>query len=314
MRTHLGVSSSSSYWLVAASAAAAVATFAPSTCTAEARLTLNQDPKTLGPSGNYLLSSARAKRQLSPQQRQQQQRQLQEKMANQRKASALQLPPAVRTSIRSLSELGNMVHDNQGSALDERGLFETHKYFPECIGLSVEECEALIEQEIVENPDVFPAGVVFDVRNKRQITDDTYNFVVLVTNDEDHVIGRLGDGVVEYPFVWRKNGVEVEIGPWDCDVGTPLTSSECCTFIKASVPGVDDNGRELEVSSGRMEGFTRSWFCCIIVSLFFTSWPMPPAFSYLLTEYTFIRAQCNFSSSSFYSSTKVLHSNARDTR
>ena len=226
MMRHLSVSSPS-YWLVVAAAAAAIS-FAT---TAEARL-LSKDPKTV-----------RAK-----QQQQQQRRQLQKRMANQRKASASQLSPDVRASIRSLSELGDMVHDNQGSALDERGLFETHKYFPECIGLSVEECEALIEQEIVENPDIFPSGVVFDVRQKRQITDDSYNMVVLVTNDEDHVVGRLGDGVVEYPFVWRKNGVEVEIGPWDCDVGTPLTSSECCTFIKASVPGVDDNGRELEVS------------------------------------------------------------------
>ena len=166
-----------------------MATFAPST--AEARLALNKDPKTV---------RAKQQQQQQQQQRRQQKRQIQEKIASQRKASASQLPHAVRTSIRSLSELGDMVKDNQGSALDERGLFETHKYFPECIGLSVEECEALIEQEIVENPDIFPAGVVFDVRNKRQITDDTYNFVVLVTNDEDHVVGRLGDGVVEYPF------------------------------------------------------------------------------------------------------------------
>ena len=75
--------------------------------TAEARLALNKDPKTV---------RAKQQRQL-----------LQEKMANQRKASASQLPPSVRTSIRSLSELTDMVHDNQGSTLDERGLFETHK-------------------------------------------------------------------------------------------------------------------------------------------------------------------------------------------
>ena len=99
---HLGVtSSSSSYWLVAAGAAVAAV------ATAEARLALNKDPKTV---------TAKQQRQL-----------LQEKMANQRKASASQLPPSVRTSIRSLSELTDMVHDNQGSTLDERGLFETHK-------------------------------------------------------------------------------------------------------------------------------------------------------------------------------------------
>ena len=96
---HLGVSSSSSNWLVAGAAVAAVAT-------AEARLALNKDPKTVTAKQHRLL---------------------QEKMANQRKASASQLPPSVRTSIRSLSELTDMVHDNQGSTLDERGLFETHK-------------------------------------------------------------------------------------------------------------------------------------------------------------------------------------------
>jgi len=214
-------------------AAAAVTTFFIPT--ADARLL--KDPKTTVTKGQN--NNHNQKRQLS-------QRQLQEMMGR-RKESASQLPPAVRTSIQSLAELGNMLRDNEGSALDERGLFETHKYFPECIRLSVDQCEDLIEQEIGENPDLFPGGVVFDVRSKRQITDDTYNYVVLVTNDTgEHVTGRLGDGVVEYPFLWRKDGVEVQIGPWDCDVGTPLTTWECCAFVKASVSGVDENGRELE--------------------------------------------------------------------
>ena len=175
--------------------------------------------------------------------RQLSQRQLQQ-MADRRRESASQLPSAVRTSIRSLSELSDMLRDGP---VDERGLFESHMYFPECIGLSVDQCEDLIEQEIAENPDLFPGGVVFDVRSKRQITDDTYNYVVLVTDDVgEHVVGRLNDGLVEYPFVWRKDGAEVEIGPWDCDMVTPLKTAECCAYIKASVPGVDDNGRELE--------------------------------------------------------------------
>ena len=228
--------STKTLWLLAAAAAA-------TTLSVDARL----DPKTtvtkqkLRQANNNAnranMNNPNPNRQLSP-------RQLQE-MVGQRRESASQLPSAVRTSIRSLSELSDMLRDGP---VDERGLFESHMYFPECIGLSVEQCEDLIEQEIAENPDLFPGGVVFDVRSKRQITDDTYNYVVLVTDEVgEHVTGRLGDGVVEYPFVWRKDGAEVEIGPWDCDMVTPLKMAECCAYIKASVPGVDDNGRHIEV-------------------------------------------------------------------
>lgn len=232
--------STKTLWILAAAAAA-------TTLSVDARL----DPKTtvtkqkLRQANNNNANRANMNnpnlpnpnRQLSP-------RQLQE-MVGRRRESASQLPSAVRTSIRSLSELSGMLRDGP---VDERGLFESHMYFPECIGLSVDQCEDLIEQEIAENPDLFPGGVVFDVRSKRQITDDTYNYVVLVTDEVgEHVTGRLGDGVVEYPFVWRKDGAEVEIGPWDCDMATPLKTAECCAYIKASVPGVDDNDRELEV-------------------------------------------------------------------
>lgn len=226
-------------WLLAAAAAA-------TTLSVDARL----DPKTTVTkqkrlqANNNAANNGNANFNLNNPNRQLSQRQLQQ-MVGQRREAASQLPSAVRTSIRSLSELGDMLRDGP---VDERGLFESHMYFPECIGLSVDQCEDLIEQEIAENPDLFPGGVVFDVRSKRQITDDTYNYVVLVTDEVgEHVVGRLGDGVVEYPFVWRKDGAEVEIGPWDCDMVTPLKTAECCAYIKASVPGVDDNGRELEV-------------------------------------------------------------------
>lgn len=37
-----------------------------------------------------------------------------------------------------------------------------------------------------------------------------------------------------------------DIGPWDCDVGIPLTVEECCKYITDTVPTPDRNGNKLD--------------------------------------------------------------------
>ena len=78
-----------------------------------------------------------------------------------------------------------------------------------------------------------------------------------------HVDGLFGSaggesmGMVWYPFKWvlppgtygdtdYANPIEIDVGPWDCDVGAPLTVDECCSLIKSSVPFADVNGNFLE--------------------------------------------------------------------
>jgi hypothetical protein len=88
----------------------------------------------------------------------------------------------------------------------------------------------------------------------REDTDNSYFKVGLRTNaQETGVAGILGDGMIFYPWDWcypDENGDGTpecrQIGPWDCDVGTPLTVEQCCNMIKASVPNADVHGNYLE--------------------------------------------------------------------
>ena len=44
----------------------------------------------------------------------------------------------------------------------------------------------------------------------------------------------------------RAAGTCYSIGPWDCDIGTPLTVEQCCNLIKASVPEADERGNHID--------------------------------------------------------------------
>lgn len=160
---------------------------------------------------------------------------------------------AIRGAVgRAMSLLKSKTGSDPNHRLSKRDLFETHITFEECVCKTLAECEAIIEAEAANNADLFGgAKIIFDVRYKRQRTDDDYYKVVLRMDAEgDHVDGTNGDGIVEYPWDWKTlvDGVwtDVPIGPWDCDTGTPLTAAQCCTFIKASVPNADDQGNFLE--------------------------------------------------------------------
>jgi hypothetical protein len=72
--------------------------------------------------------------------------------------------------------------------------------------------------------------------------------VVIVTNQEATlVVGRVGDGIVSYPFTWddstlgtRMLGVD---GKWNCQGMSP---QDCCDQIKQSVPNADTKGNYIE--------------------------------------------------------------------
>ena len=79
---------------------------------------------------------------------------------------------------------------------------------------------------------------------ERQITDEHYYKVVLVTDREKtKVVGPEGFGEVSYPFPWRYKGKQISVGPWDCQpAGEVLSVDECCQKITSSVPCPDDLG------------------------------------------------------------------------
>mmetsp|Transcript_24867 Transcript_24867/g.53646 ORF Transcript_24867/g.53646 Transcript_24867/m.53646 type:complete len:301 (+) Transcript_24867:44-946(+) len=121
---------------------------------------------------------------------------------------------------------------------------DKHK-FDECVGKTLEECQTLIDTFVTANPDQFnnQTTLMMDIRKIRELTDDSYYKVVIRTNlAGDKSLGIFDDGMIYYPWPWRVGGVDRTIGPWDCDVGTPLTVSECCQMIQQAVPDMDDNG------------------------------------------------------------------------
>jgi hypothetical protein len=127
--------------------------------------------------------------------------------------------------------------------------------FEECKDESVDECLQQIQSDVEQNPEIFEGRQTLTpvVHKVRERSDPGYYKVVLVTNlAETGVVGIHGDGIVTYPFEWctpHPSGGDPEcreIGPWDCDVGTPLTVEQCCTMIQASVPNADVEGNHLE--------------------------------------------------------------------
>jgi len=122
--------------------------------------------------------------------------------------------------------------------------------FEECVGVHKDDCIDIINQHLAENPELFENrdSLNYEVSKVRENTDTGYNLVGLRTNmAETGVVGILGDGMVWYPWEWcLPNGHCYTVGPWDCDVGTPLNVDECCNMIKATVPDADVNGNTID--------------------------------------------------------------------
>ena len=86
------------------------------------------------------------------------------------------------------------------------------------------------------------------VHEKRNINQDGYNKVVIVSNENaNRVTGRTGDGIVSYPFTWddavlgsRVLGVD---GKWNC---RDMSPTDCCENIKESSKNPDTKGNYIE--------------------------------------------------------------------
>ena len=98
----------------------------------------------------------------------------------------------------------------------------------------------LIRDDVEANPDIFEGRSFddFEIHEGHVRTADQSNYykVGLRTNTaETGVGGVLGDGMIWYPFEWCLTEEDCyTIGPWDCDVGTPLSVEECCNMIQAA--------------------------------------------------------------------------------
>lgn len=132
---------------------------------------------------------------------------------------------------------------------ENRQLMHYTVEFEECVGQTLEACQEIIQAEVLANPGVFEdrTQLEIDVMNVRTSDAPNYNQVGLRTNfNETGVVGVLGDGMIFYPWDWCIYDGCYTIGPWDCDVGTPLSVDQCCNMIKTTVPHADVNGNELE--------------------------------------------------------------------
>jgi len=139
--------------------------------------------------------------------------------------------------------------------------------FEECVGQPVKACQALITGHVTTHPEAFvregdgefslaaaaAGNLTIEVVRVRTPDDPDYHLVGLRTNlNETGVAGVLGDGLVFYPWTWcrsaqnRTDGACDVVGPWDCDIGSPLPVKECCDLIRAAVPYADDRGNGLE--------------------------------------------------------------------
>lgn len=117
--------------------------------------------------------------------------------------------------------------------------------FPECIGHLFEDCLDIINADLT-NLGMSTVEVV--VHEKRNINQDGYNKVVIVTNEAaNRVTGRTGDGIVSYPFTWDDQVIGARVlgvdGKWNC---RDLTPESCCENIKESSKNADTRGNYIE--------------------------------------------------------------------
>ncbi|KAL3775506.1 hypothetical protein ACHAWO_003038 [Cyclotella atomus] len=176
-------------------------------------------------------------------------REAKEHIRNKRAVAAA--PAEEKTNLRpeerkEMEEEGTKIVDDVDRAMDvSRNMYETFISFPECIGRLFEDCLELINADLT-NLGMSTVEVV--VHEKRNVNQDGYNKVVIVTNEEaNRVTGRTGDGIVSYPFSWDDRSLGTRIlgvdGKWNCREMTP---EDCCDSIKESTKNPDTRGNYLE--------------------------------------------------------------------
>lgn len=86
------------------------------------------------------------------------------------------------SQLRGAIKAGSLEKALNNMLNDPRGLMNSSTAFPECVDQTPAACIAMINDLIASDPEariLFPNGVSFDVRKKREPTDDNYNMVVI---------------------------------------------------------------------------------------------------------------------------------------
>ena len=86
------------------------------------------------------------------------------------------------SQLRGAIKAGSLEKALNNMLNDPRGLMDSTTSFPECVDQTPAACIAMINDEIANDPEariLFPNGVSFDVRKKREPADDNYKMVVI---------------------------------------------------------------------------------------------------------------------------------------
>jgi len=155
------------------------------------------------------------------------------------------------TEQRSLLRKKYSDHDVQKAQEDDersldvtRNMYETMTSFPECLELQYQYCVSIINREL-RNLGLPKVDII--THEKRNANQDGYYKVVIVTNElVDRVVGRDGDGMVQYPFLWKDKELGDRVvgvdGKWNCNNMAP---EACCNAIQESVPNPDNKGNNI---------------------------------------------------------------------
>ena len=153
--------------------------------------------------------------------------------------------------------------DLLGSVSTERHLYaHTHMYthtqlYPECVDLgSAATCLATLKAICDTDPARFPnldtgcASLHAVVETARDVTSPDYNLVGIIPDPTgNYAVGPHGNCLQHYELPWMINGVETDVGPFDCTVSAGvkcLTMEQCCDVINGSGIPLDDRGNALQ--------------------------------------------------------------------
>ncbi|KAL9182816.1 hypothetical protein ACHAXT_004095 [Thalassiosira profunda] len=92
----------------------------------------------------------------------------------------------------------------------ERALAVAKDRWPGCVSarLSAIQCKNMIDQEVLDGNTENDRFIRTIIVGKRKKNDPLSNSIVIMMDDHDRVLGRDGDGMIHYDFLWSGSGVE----------------------------------------------------------------------------------------------------------
>ena len=129
--------------------------------------------------------------------------------------------------------------------------------YPECVDLgSAATCLATLKAICDADPARFPnldtgcASLYAVVETARDVTSPDYNYVGIIPDPTgNYAVGPHGNCLQHYELPWMINGVETDVGPFDCTVSAGakcLPMEQCCDVINGSGIPLDDRGNALQ--------------------------------------------------------------------